>query len=410
MALKFSRLTRPAIRAMELGQRINEHGIIAAKQTNGDIRYSVNVMVDGQRVHRVVGRESEGVTREQAERYIEKVRTEAREGRLDLPKGRKLHRSVAEAATEYLNKLEESGGKDVANKRRHLNQHLVPYFVTTRLDKITDFELRKYRKHKRGLGMADASINRHMSTLLHMLNRAASKDWGWIRPESKPTIQRVKEARKKINILSNEQVDRLINAAMGDQDGYVWLFVLFGLNTAMRHSEILERRYDEIDWDHCRIWINKAKAGEREQPITPSLRDALMRQREMEADQDGWIFPSRNKVARTPHRVSLAKQFARVVLRAGLIPAQCTPHIMRHTAITRLVKANVDFATIKAISGHKTMAMILHYSHVHGAHVDDAISVLDTGNSDALTQELHTVASGAGFKRMRLVLKSHQSK
>ena len=177
---------------------------------------------------------------------------------------------------------------------------------------------------------------------------------------------------------------------MGDQDGYVWLFVMFGLNTAMRHSEILQRRYDEVDWDHCRIWINKAKAGEREQPITPTLRDALKRQREMEEDQDGWIFPSRTKSAHGPHRVSLAKQFQRVVLRAELIPAQCTPHIMRHTAITRLVKANVDLATIKAISGHKTMAMILHYSHVHGVHVDDAISVLDTGNSDAVTRKLHT--------------------
>jgi integrase len=406
MALRFQRLTRPAIRAMELGQRIAEHGISAEKQSNGDVRYSINVMVDGQRIHRVVGRESEGVTREQAERYIEKVRTEAREGRLDLPKGRKLHRSVAEAATEYLSKLEESGGKDVANKRRHLDQHLVPYFGTTRLDKITDFELRKYRKKKQADGMADASVNRHMSTLLHMLNRAASKDWGWIRPDSKPAIPRVKEARKKINILSDDQVDRLIQAAMADQDGYVWLFVMFGMNTAMRHSEILQRRYDEVDWDHCRIWINKAKAGEREQPITPSLRDALSRQRDMEDDPDGWIFPSRTKAAGGPHRVAMSKQFQRVVLRAGLVPAQCTPHIMRHTAITRLVKANVDFATIKAISGHKTMAMILHYSHVHGVHVDDAISVLDTGISGAIAPELHMARNTDRKANVRLVRKT----
>lgn len=406
MALKFTRLTRPAIRALEASQRIHEHGVTAEKQANGDVRYSVNVMVDGQRVHRVVGRESEGVTREQAERYIEKVRTEAREGRLDLPKGRKLHRSVAEAAAEYLSKLEESGGKDVANKRRHLDQHLVPYFGAMRLDKITDFELRKYRKKKRDDGMADASINRHMSTLLHMLNRAASKDWGWIRPDAKPAIPRVKEARKKINILSDDQVDRLIQAAMADQDGYVWLFVMFGMNTAMRHSEILQRRYDEVDWNHCRIWINKAKAGEREQPITPSLRDALSRQRDMEADPDGWIFPSRTKAAGGPHRVAMSKQFRRVVLRAGLMPAQCTPHIMRHTAITRLVKANVDFATIKAISGHKTMAMILHYSHVHGVHVDDAISVLDTGNSGAVAPELHTTRKPDGTASVQLVRKT----
>jgi len=36
---------------------------------------------------------------EQAERAIEAMRTKAREGRLDLPTGRKVHRSFADALT-----------------------------------------------------------------------------------------------------------------------------------------------------------------------------------------------------------------------------------------------------------------------------------------------------------------------
>jgi integrase len=403
MALKFSRLTRPAIRALEPGQRLNEHGITVERMSSGDVRYSVNVMVDGRRIHRVVGRESDGITREQAERYIEKVRTEAREDRLDLPKGRKLHRTVAEAAPEYLTRLEASGGKNMKNKRRHLEQHLVPYFGTERLDKLTEFRLRQYRKHRAGQGAMDSTVNREFATLLHLLNRAASKDWSWIKSDAKPDIPRVKEARKRITILSDEQAERLFKAAIADQDGYIWLFVLFGLNAGMRHTEILERRYDEIDWAHCRIWIDKAKAGEREQPITPTLRDALARQREMEADPDGWIFPSRTAAAKGPHRRSMAKPFLRIVKRAGLSPAQCTPHVMRHTAITRLVKAGADLATIKAISGHKTLSMILHYTHVHGAHVDEALSALDTGFSGAVTHGLHTGPEQAGHSGAKLV-------
>jgi integrase len=34
-------------------------------------------------------------------------------------------------------------------------------------------------------------------------------------------------------------------------------------------------RYDQIDFDTRRIFIPVAKAGEREQPITPALADAL---------------------------------------------------------------------------------------------------------------------------------------
>ena len=61
MALRFSRLDRPAIRRLRPGERITEHGIIAEQLANGDLRYSVNVMVDGLRIHRVIGKASDGV-------------------------------------------------------------------------------------------------------------------------------------------------------------------------------------------------------------------------------------------------------------------------------------------------------------------------------------------------------------
>lgn len=109
--MKFSNLTRPAVKSLSSGKSISENGITALKQVNGDVRYSINIMVDGQRIHRVVGRESEGVTREQAERLIEKLRTEAREGRLGLPKARKLFRSLAESAEEYLTRWSKQAAR-----------------------------------------------------------------------------------------------------------------------------------------------------------------------------------------------------------------------------------------------------------------------------------------------------------
>ena len=89
MAIRYSRLTRPNIRSLSSGERITEHGIIAEGLPDGDVRYSINIMVDGQRIHRVVGRETDRVTRTQAEELIAKLRTNAREGRLQLPIGRK---------------------------------------------------------------------------------------------------------------------------------------------------------------------------------------------------------------------------------------------------------------------------------------------------------------------------------
>lgn len=391
MALRFQRLTRPAIRGMVVGERINEHGISVEKQANGDVRYSVNVMVEGQRIHRVVGRSSEGVTREQAERLIETLRTRAREGRLDLPKGRKTHRSFAEAADEYLTRLEESGGKNLGPKTMHLRNHLKPYFGTQRLDQLKEFALKTYRKKRMEAGASHATVNREMATLSHLLRSAVR--WKWIAASSLPLIEKEQETRRAIVVLSDEQATALMKAAMQDQDGRLWLFVMFGLGAAMRHREILAVRYDQIDFNTRRVFIPQAKAGEREQPITPALAEALKAQRKMEDDPDGWIFPTAIPgQSKKGHRTNMARPFSRAVVRAGLNPDKVTPHTMRHTAITRLVKAGVDLPTVQKISGHKTLAMVLRYVHVHGEHIDAAIDALNYGFPDTISPELHTPA------------------
>jgi len=72
----------------------------------------------------------------------------------------------------------------------------------------------------------------------------------------------------------------------------------------------------------------------------------------------------------------MEQPFRNAVTRAGLDPRIVTPHVLRHTAITKLVQAGVDLPTIQQISGHKTLAMVLRYTHVHGTHVDKAIAAL----------------------------------
>src|SRR3989338_3273660 len=128
MSVKFRKITRVNQRNLKAGEKLEEHGITFERLSNGDGRYKINIMVDGQRIHRVVGKESEGVTRLQAEELIATFRTDARHGRLNLPKGRKLQFSFAEAAKTYLLKLEEEGGKDIKAKTYRLDQHLTPFF------------------------------------------------------------------------------------------------------------------------------------------------------------------------------------------------------------------------------------------------------------------------------------------
>lgn len=389
---KRERITRSVVRGLARGQRATGRGVIAERLLDGDVRYAVQVMVDGERIARVIGRESEGVTPTQAEEFIEAARTKAREQRLDLPQGRKLQQSFTAAAAAYLDKMEEIGGKDIANKRRHLNHHLVPELGRHRVDQISTFHLQKYRRGRREAGATDATINRELATFLHLMNRAV--EWRWIKVDRKPKIPRVAEERKARRALSAEQANALMDAAIADQEGRLWLFVAIGLGTGMRHGEIVRRRYDEIDWAANRFEIGKAKAGARLQPFPLWVREALLKQQSMEDDPAGWIFPASRKHCKAPHRRSMDDGFRRAVKRAGLDPTKVTPHLMRHTLVTNLSRT-VDIATIQKISGHKTAGMVMHYTHVNDERIDNALSTLDDHAPRAITDKLPVRETGA---------------
>ena len=78
-----------------------------------------------------------------------------------------------------------------------------------------------------------------------------------------------------------------------------------------------------------------------------------------------------------------------------------TPHILRHTAITDLVRAGVDLPTIQKISGHKTLAMVLRYTQLADSHVDDSLSALNANFSGTITPELHTRGKVASLDEAR---------
>lgn len=375
MTLRFLHLTRVRIKALSVGERLIENGIIAFKQMNGDTRYSVNVMVDGRRIHKTIGRESEGVTREQVVRYIEKIRTEAREGRLNLPIARKTHMSFEEAAGAYLTLLRAGGGKLIDRKLRQFDMHLNPYLGKHRLNRVSELDIRGYIKKRRDAGAAAGTVNRELATLSHLYRIASSAAVRWVAKDDVPTIPRLIEGRGRIVALSREQCYALIEAAKADEDPDLWLFVVIGLQTSMRHGEIRRLRFDQFDEDRRRFYIPQAKAGEREQPITLDLAKILAGERHKRLDQTGFIFPP-GPGSSSLYRHTFRKAFARAALRAGMDPQTITPHVMRHTAITRLVKAGVDLPTIQRVSGHKTLAMVLRYSHVDGPHIDSATEAL----------------------------------
>lgn len=372
MALKFQKLTRTNIRKVQDGDKIQEHGISFERMVNGDGRYSVNIMVDGVRVHRVIGKESEGVTRKQAEDFIEQARTDARKGRLNLPKGRKVVLGFREAVEKYLAKLEQGNGKDIYMKKFRFEGHLKPFFRDKPIVKISSFDLERYKKLRKEEGAKPGTINRELSAFSHLYTKAV--EWGWI--SHKPfVIKKLKEDKGRIVYLTPEQIERLLESAKQDQNENVYPFIVIGLETSMRKMEILSIRLEHIDTAKRVIYVPQAKGGAREQPITKRLADFLTGYLETAEPGQEWLFPA--LASRTGHTVAIEKSFRRVVKNAGLDEKEIVRHTLRHTAITHLVQAGVDLPTVQRISGHKSFDMVVRYSHQNGKHIDSAMDKLE---------------------------------
>lgn len=370
---KFEKLTRAKIKTLEPGKVLHEFGITVRRTVHGDVAYSINVMIDGARIHRAVGCESAGVTREQCERVIETLKTHAREQRLNLPKARKVALTFREAALDYVSKLTEEGGRSIRRKEQHLRTRLVPFLGATRLDAISSGDAKRFSKKRHADGAKPGTINRELATLSHMLRCAAR--WGWLTKDRVPEITRLREGAGRIIALSPDQCRALLDAAAVDQDPDLWLFVLVCLQTSMRHGEARRLRWEHYDSHRRRFYIPQAKAGEREQPVPADLAAILDKRRDEQAGHSGYLFAG-GPGSTTGYRHTFRKAFRRAVTRAHLDPDAITPHVLRHTAITKLVKAGVDLPTVQRVSGHRTLTMVLRYAHVDGRHVDSAVDHL----------------------------------
>ena len=137
--------------------------------------------------------------------------------------------------------------------------------------------------------------------------------------------------------------------------------------TGMRRGEILGLRWEDIDFEQKLITVNRAVSyttnqpivstpktsnGYRIVPLDPQLEEFLKPHREA-----GYVIGG----DRPPTQMVLRRILRHVNQQIDLFGA--TPHVFRHSYISALAEAGVDFRTIQRISGHSQMQTTMGYVH-----------------------------------------------
>jgi len=340
-----------------------------------------------------------GVIRESAktDNYDEAVQFLLKK-KADIGSGRnpeiaKSNYSFNDLSIDYLKWAQRQ--KSFRDKRYIINQ-LSKVFGFLPLKGFTTMMIEQFQTQKLEQGLKPATVNRSIAVIKHIFTKAV--DWRVVYTEVLSRVRKVKllpENNRRLRYLSKEECQSLINAC----DSHLKPIVITALNTGMRKSEILNLLWDNIDFNHGFILLDKTKNGERKEiPINDSLRKAL--KGILRRLDNPYVFynPDTDK----PYRNDFKRSFNSALRRAGIKDFKF--HDLRHTFASHLIMAGVDITTVKELLGHKTLTMTLRYAHLAPSHKVKAMKILDTTINgektsyfDSTSQLLHNFAISGGM-------------
>lgn len=236
------------------------------------------------------------------------------------------------------------------------------------------------------------SVSTHrqaLAALLFFYGKVLCTDLPWLQEIGRP-----RPSRRLPVVLTPDEVVRILGFLEGEHRLFAQL--LYG--TGMRISEGLQLRVKDLDFDHGTIIVREGKGSKDRalmlpESLAPSLREQLSRARawwlkdqaegrsgvalpdalERKYPRAGhswpwfWVFAQhthstdpRSGVVRRHHMYdqTFQRAFKRAVEQAG-ITKPATPHTLRHSFATALLRSGYDIRTVQDLLGHSDVSTTL---------------------------------------------------
>lgn len=187
--------------------------------------------------------------------------------------------------------------------------------------------------------------------------------------------------------LRDAEIKALFEAADTDRD--LWLFLQIALNTAGRVQAILDLTWDRADFSTGVIHLDvpgrlKTKKRRASVPISSALKPILLEWWANRTDRfDSRLFPGVTAQA-------IWSKLNKAVVAAGIAPivengakrpraTGIGPHVLRHTAATRMVRNGVPLAHVAAVLGNTVQVVQNSYAHHLPEHLRGAVDAISGG-------------------------------
>lgn len=263
---------------------------------------------------------------------------------------------------------------------------LLPYWSEVPIGRIHKAMALDYRRHRHAAkAVSDTTINRDLEALRHILFWAVEQ--GLLPANPIAGMRMVKERRKPQSLLAVGDEAPLLRAAAP----HLRSIIILALDAGMRRGEILNQRWEHVDFARRLLSVTRSKTAEgeaREIPFTSRVHDLLFAMRQKE----GLLFNYKGKPIR-----SIKSAWKAAIRRAGIRYLRF--HDLRHSFNTRLMEAGVLQDIRKALMGHSSGEDVNSlYTHVELPAKREAIRKLEAW---VATQVQPPIARGPKVLRIK---------
>ena len=272
--------------------------------------------------------------------------------------------------------------KDLSQYAEYLDGLQLNY-LTANIDHIRNFIAELHKMH-----MSNTSINRKISALRQFYTFLQNEHIHDCNPVDSVVMRSLH--RKLPDILDYKQIKSLLDyTGKGQSHEDIRLHAIIHLIYAsgMRISELVTLPMDVIQYENGTIQQYMIIMGkghkERMVPLYPKAILALekylaIRHHFIPTNQNSSkvnnnkIFISKSRDGHIT-RQYVGKLLKKVALQVGIDPQHISPHILRHSFATHLLRQGSDLRIIQELLGHSDLSTTQIYTHVGNKELDDAV-------------------------------------
>ena len=270
---------------------------------------------------------------------------------------------IARLKTQFLEYLEiekNRSPKTVENYDHYLSR-IFDFLKASGPDDLTEEGIRKFRLHLNrltdihGKPLKKITQNYHIIALRSFLKYLAKRDVKALAPEK---LELAKQEDREVSFLEEGELEKFLKAPEGDsieilRDRAI-LETLF--STGLRVSELISLNRDEIDLNRGEFTVRGKGSKLRVVFLSDGAKTAIKEYLDKRTDIEPQLFPI---TVRSVQRI--VRKYA---IKAGIIGKKVSPHSLRHSYATDLLRNGADIRSVQAMLGHASVTTTQIYTHV----------------------------------------------